>query len=111
MAPTFSASRSCGPAGNSVHATDQPSGFSFSSRRPFVFRRTSVPYFWKPTRMVLSSAWPAVATLAAESAGDDERSETLEEKFHRVLPFVAPGCGVAKDDAAAVPAVPTKDIQ
>src|SRR5580704_4024417 len=56
-APTFSDSKSCGPAGNSAQVTDQPSGFSRSSMVPRCLRKTRLTApFWKAMRNTLSAA-------------------------------------------------------
>src|SRR6185295_7297845 len=67
MAPALSASRSGGPDGNSVHATETPRGASLASSVPLFLSSTSLPYFWKPMWITLSSA-PAVPDAPATTA-------------------------------------------
>ena len=57
MAPTLSASSRGGPDGNSVHVTLVAERLEFFvSSEPLLLSSTSLPYFWKPIRTILS--WP-----------------------------------------------------
>src|SRR5262245_14098694 len=101
MAPTLSASSNGGPEGNSVHTTLKPAAFSLSSSVPLLLSSTSLPYFWKPMRTILS--WLQAGPAATANMPRESTALAIQRRMKRFMddiPLWSSALGVTPDDVA-----------